>query len=240
MVDTTPTPEEAREAEMVEAAAKMLWKGLNGLGHRWDQLPEVVREDLRKLAAEALAAAGLPELREERDLKAKLFDGMAQTVLERWWQDITSERNTGEPGGLPGVMIGVFEERDDLRVKLEGMEELRRRVAELEAERDRLAEVVDALVDERRARIMLGAARKRQPNDDGHGEVADAGTAYSRACDRSLKALHDLKALDPASTPVAGEQPTLHAPSYLAGWNDAKAGRQYGEGRIAGPVEAEQ
>lgn len=25
----------------------------------------------------------------------------------------------------------------------------------------------------------------------------------------------------------------LHIPSYLAGWNDAKAGRQYGEGRIA-------
>lgn len=35
----------------------------------------------------------------------------------------------------------------------------------------------------------------------------------------------------PVGVPEPEAPPTIHPPSYLAGWNDAKAGRQYGEGR---------
>lgn len=51
-------------------------------------------------------------------LKARLFDEMAQDILDHWPGDITSPRNTGDPGGLPGVVTGVFEERDELEATL--------------------------------------------------------------------------------------------------------------------------
>jgi hypothetical protein len=75
---------------------------------------------------------GLTDERKEQ-LEAERWRQLADVVMTRWTADITPERNTGEPGGLIGVVIGVFEQRDDVTSNLGAIRAVVDRQAEDEA-----------------------------------------------------------------------------------------------------------
>lgn len=56
-----------------------------------------------------------------------------------------------------------------------------------------LLDVMDALQEERRARVALSAARHRHRGDEGHRDVADAGTWHSMASATLSAALNALE-----------------------------------------------
>ena len=72
------------------------------------------------------AAYGGPMTQQEADdlrMKAECWTELVSVVLNHWSGEITSERNTGDPGGLLGVVIGVFAEIDRLRGEVERLRE---------------------------------------------------------------------------------------------------------------------
>lgn len=80
----------------------------SGLQPRGETFTERVKE--RTEATDFIIEAFL-KLREKETREARLFDAMAQMVLDNWSEDIIE-------GGLPEVVQRVFEHRDALREAL--------------------------------------------------------------------------------------------------------------------------